>query len=59
MNFTLGLSDTTWGFIMIVTCLLWLVSIPRNITNKKYSFVAIDITFAIMSAVLATMSFMS
>lgn len=23
MNFTLGLSDTTWGFIMIVTCLLW------------------------------------
>lgn len=59
MNFTLGLSDTTWGFIMIVTCLLWLVSIPRNITNEKYGFVAIDISFAIMSAVLATMSFMS
>lgn len=59
MNFTLGLSDTTWGFIMIVTCLLWLVPIPQNITNEKYGFVAIDISFAIMSAVLATISFMS
>lgn len=59
MNFTLGLSDTTWGFIMIAVCLSWLVSIPGNITNEKYGFVAIDITFAIMSAVLATMSFMS
>jgi hypothetical protein len=59
MNFTLGLSDTTWGFIMIVTCLLWLVPIPQNIANEKYGFVAIDISFAIMSAVLATMSFMS
>lgn len=55
----LGLSDTTWGFIMIVVCLLRLVSIPRNITNEKYGFVAIDISFAILSAVMATMSFMS
>lgn len=59
MDLSLGLSDTTWGFIMIVTCLLWLVSIPRNITNEKYGFVAIDISLAIMSAVLATISFMS
>lgn len=55
----LGLSDTTWGIIMVVVCLLWLVSIPRNITEEKYGFVAIDISLAIMSAVLATMSFMS
>lgn len=55
----LGLSDTTWGFIMIVVCLLRLVSIPQNITNEKYGFVAIDISFAILSAVMATMSFMS
>ena len=59
MDLSLGLSDTIWGFIMIVTCLLWLVSIPRNITNEKYGFVAIDISLAIMSAVLATISFMS
>lgn len=59
MDLSLGLSDTTWGFILIVICLTWLVSIPKNIANEKYGLVAIDISLAIMSAVLATMSFMS
>lgn len=59
MDLSLGLSDTTWGFIMIVVCLLWLVSIPRNITEEKYGAVAIDISLAILSAVIATMNFMS
>lgn len=36
MNMSLGLSDTTWGIIMIITCLLWLVSIPSNIVKEKY-----------------------
>lgn len=55
----LGLSDTTWGIIMVITCLLWLVSIPNNIIKEKYGLVAIDISFAILSAVMATISFMS
>lgn len=59
MDFSLGLSDTTWGIIMIITCLLWLVSIPSNIVKEKYGLVAIDISFAILSAVMATISFIS
>lgn len=45
MDSTLGLSDTTWGFILIAVCLLWLVVIPGNLANKKYGLVAIDIGF--------------
>lgn len=59
MDFRLGLSDTTWGFILIIACLYWLVSIPRELAEEKYGSVAIDIGFAILSAVMATINFMS
>lgn len=59
MDPTLGLSDTTWGFILIALCLLWLVVIPGNLANKKYGLVAIDIGFAILTAVTAAITFMS
>lgn len=59
MDPTLGLSSTTWGFILIATCLLWLTSIPRNLREQKYGLVAIDIGFAILTAAAATTHFMS
>lgn len=59
MDLSLGLSDTTWGIIMTISCLLWLVTIPSNLAEEKYGKVTIDIGFAILCAVLATMSFMS
>lgn len=55
----LGLSDTTWGIALTIACLFWLVSIPRDLAEEKYGLVAIDIGFAILCAVLATMNFMS
>lgn len=58
MNLSLGLSDTTWGIIMIINCLLWLVCIHFNLAEEKYGKVTIDIGFAILCAVLA-MSFIS
>lgn len=59
MDTILGLSNTTWGLILIDVCLLWLTSIPRNLADKKYSLVAIDIGFAILAAAAATTNFMS
>lgn len=59
MDTILGLSNTTWGLILIAVCLLWLTSIPKNLADEKYSLVAIDIGFAILTAAAATTNFMS
>lgn len=59
MDLSLGLSNTTWGFALTIACLFWLVSIPKDLTEEKYGLVAIDIGFAILTAVLATVNFMS
>ena len=59
MDFSLGLSHTTWGFISIIVCLYWLISTPKDLADEKYGLVAIDIGLAIFEAVAATMNFMS
>ena len=59
MDLSLGLSDTTWGVILTICCLYWLVSIHKDLADETYESVAIDIGFAIFCAIFATMIFMS
>lgn len=45
MDLSLGLSHTTWGVILIITCLYWLVSIPKGLAEEKYGSLTVCLRY--------------